>query len=64
VNPTLRALQAVGAVALGRSRVTIRDRKVLNWHACECYEAMRRDQQLWGERPRAAPAAVNTAPPG
>src|SRR4030095_8546317 len=54
VNPALRALQAVGAVALGRSRVTIRDRKVLSWHACECYETMRCDQQAWGERPSAA----------
>jgi hypothetical protein len=44
VNPTLRALQAAGAVTLGRSRVTILDRAVLNRHACECYEAMRRDQ--------------------
>jgi CRP-like cAMP-binding protein len=59
VNPALRALQAVGAVALGRSRVAIRDRKVLSAHACECYQAMCRDQQLWAER--AYPAAAGDA---
>jgi CRP-like cAMP-binding protein len=61
VNPTLRTLQAAGAVALSRSRVEIRDRKVLLWHACECYQAMRCDQQLWDQRPNAAPAATATA---
>jgi CRP-like cAMP-binding protein len=44
VNPTLRALQAAGAVALARSRVMIRDRRVLIGRACECYAAMRCDQ--------------------
>jgi CRP-like cAMP-binding protein len=56
VNPTLRALQADGAVALGRSRVAILDRKLLSRRACECYQAMRRDQQLWS-----MPAATSAA---
>ena len=52
VNPTLRALQAAGAVTLARSRVTIRDRQVLSRHACECYAALRCDEQLAaGESP-------------
>jgi CRP-like cAMP-binding protein len=56
VNPSLRALQAAGAVALARSRVAIRDRGVLNRRACECYQAMRREQGLsWG-LPEAEPA--------
>lgn len=57
VNPTLRALQAAGAVAVGRSRVTIRDRDVLIGHACECYRAMRCEEALSGELPRAEPMA-------
>jgi len=48
VNPALRALQAAGAVTLARSRVVIRDRRVLSGHACECYEAMRCDEVLAG----------------
>ena len=59
VNPTLRALQAAGAVALSRSRVTIVDRGVLKRHACECYHAMRRDLALWGTLP--APPATTAA---
>jgi CRP-like cAMP-binding protein len=61
VNPTLRALQTAGAVALARSRVVIRDRGVLNRRACECYQAMRREQGVsWG-LPDAQPASA--APP-
>ena len=60
VNPTLRALQAAGALTLSRSRVVIRDRSVLRRHACECYQAMRGDQMFWGELPNAERAA---APP-
>ena len=62
VNPTLRALQAAGAVALARSRVAIRDRAELNRHACECYQAMRREQALSGPLPDAATEAVSAAP--
>lgn len=62
VNPTLRALQSAGAVTLGRSRVAIRDRKALSWHACECYQAMRRDQQMFSERPATAPAEAVMPP--
>ena len=62
VNPTLRALQAAGGVALSRSRVTIRDRAVLNRHACECYQAMRRDEALSGPLTNAEPVAGFTAP--
>jgi CRP-like cAMP-binding protein len=62
VNPTLRALQADGAVTLGRSRVAIRDRKVLSRHACECYDAMRRDQQAFGACTDLAPAAAVLPP--
>jgi CRP-like cAMP-binding protein len=62
VNPTLRALQSAGAVTLGRSRVAILDRKVLSRHACECYQAMRRDQQMFGERAEAAPAEASIRP--
>ena len=58
VNPTLRALQAHGALALGRSRVAILDRKLLSRRACECYQAMRRDQQLWSASPALSPAEV------
>jgi CRP-like cAMP-binding protein len=60
VNPTLRALQAAGAVALARSRVAICDRGVLKRHACECYQAMRRDLLLLGapQNPDAADAAA------
>ena len=58
VNPTLRALQAAGAVALSRSRVSIRDRGVLNRRACECYQATRREQGVsWG-LPDTEPAAA------
>jgi CRP-like cAMP-binding protein len=63
VNPTLRALQAGGAVALARSRVAIRDRSALREHACECYQAMRRDQMLLGGLPEAEPAAAVRARP-
>jgi CRP-like cAMP-binding protein len=63
VNPALRALQAAGAVALARSRVAIRDRSLLRRHACECYEAMRRDQESWGALPDAAGPAAATARP-
>jgi CRP-like cAMP-binding protein len=63
VNPTLRALQAAGAVALARSRVAIRDRGALKGHACECYEAMRRDQGLSGAPPEAKPTAAARAHP-
>ena len=62
VNPTLRALQAAGAVALARSRVAIRDRAVLSRYACECYQAMRRDQALSGTLPDAEPVAGLAAP--
>ena len=62
VNPTLRALQAAGGVALSRSRVVILDRAVLSRHACECYEAMRRDQGLSRALSGAAPMAGLTAP--
>jgi len=62
VNPTLRALQAAGAVALARSRVAIRDRTELNRHACECYQAMRREQGLSGAPPEAATEAASAAP--
>jgi CRP-like cAMP-binding protein len=58
VNPTLRALQAAGAVALARSRVSIRDRGVLNRRACECYQAMRREQGLSWALPDAEPPAA------
>lgn len=63
VNPTLRALQAAGAVALGRSRLTIRDRDALSRRACECYEAVRRDQMLLGGLQGLAPDTAATAPP-
>lgn len=63
VNPTLRALQAAGAVALARSRVSIRDRGILSWHACECYQAMRRDLMASGGLPKAEPAAAARARP-
>jgi CRP-like cAMP-binding protein len=63
VNPTLRALQAAGAVALSRSRLAIRDRAVLNRHACECYQAMRRDQQLLGGLPDATATMTASVPP-
>jgi CRP-like cAMP-binding protein len=46
VNPTLRGLQSAGAVRLARARVVICDRGQLLRHACECYEAMRCDQEL------------------
>jgi CRP-like cAMP-binding protein len=59
VNPTLRALQAAGAVALGRSRVTILDRGMLNRHACECYRAMRREPELSGALPNVATASAS-----
>jgi CRP-like cAMP-binding protein len=64
VNPTLRALQAAGAVTLARSRVNIVDRSVLKRHACECYQAMRRDLMLSGLLPEAEPAEAVTAHPG
>jgi CRP-like cAMP-binding protein len=56
VNPALRALQAAGAVALARSRVAIRDRSMLSRRACECYQAMRREQGLSLALPDAEPA--------
>ena len=58
VNPTLRALQAAGAVALARSRVVIRDRGMLNRRACECYQAMRREQGVSLTLPDAELAAA------
>jgi CRP-like cAMP-binding protein len=61
VNPTLRALQAAGAVALARSRVSILDRAVLNARTCECYRAMRCDMALYWPLRDAAPAAAAPA---
>jgi CRP-like cAMP-binding protein len=58
VNPALRALQASGAVALARSRLSIRDRGVLTRRACECYQAMRREQGLSWALPDAEPATA------
>ena len=63
VNPTLRALQAAGAVALARSRVTILDRGMLNRHACECYRAMRSGQELPGAPPAVATASASAPLP-
>jgi CRP-like cAMP-binding protein len=60
VNPTLRALQAVGAVALARSRVAIRDRAVLSARACECYQAMRREMAFYRPLRDTAPTAAAT----
>ena len=60
VNPTLRSLQAAGAVALARSRVSIRDRAVLSARTCECYQAMRRDVASYWPLHDAAPAAAAT----
>jgi CRP-like cAMP-binding protein len=57
VNPALRGLQAVGAVALARSRVVIRDRAVLSRYVCECYKAMRCDQAAIGATPHVEPPA-------
>jgi len=61
VNPTLRALQAAGAVALSRSRVAILDRAVLNARTCECYQAMRCDMALYWPHRDAVPAAAAPA---
>jgi hypothetical protein len=45
INPILQELKADGALELGRSRIVITDRVQLLGYACECYAAMRRDQQ-------------------
>lgn len=42
VTYALQALAAMGAIALGRRSIIIRDRETLLAHACECYAAIRR----------------------
>lgn len=61
VNPTLRALQAAGAVALARSRVVIRDRSILGARACECYQTIRCEMASYRPFRDAAPAAAAPA---
>jgi CRP-like cAMP-binding protein len=46
INPILQELKSAGAVATGRSRIVITDRDVLLARTCECYAAMRQDQQV------------------
>jgi len=45
INPILQELKAEGALGIGRSRITVLDTAVLLDWSCECYAAMRQDQQ-------------------
>jgi CRP-like cAMP-binding protein len=49
INPILQDLKAEGALTIGRSRITVLGKAVLLDWVCECYEAMRQDQQELNE---------------
>jgi CRP-like cAMP-binding protein len=49
INPILQDLKAAGAISIARSCVVITDRDLLMERACECYAAMKRDQNLFSE---------------
>jgi CRP-like cAMP-binding protein len=58
INPILQELKSEGALTIGRSRITVRDRTVLLERTCECYAALRQDQlELQEELQRWAPSA-------
>jgi CRP-like cAMP-binding protein len=64
INPILQELKAEGALATGRSRLAIKDRDVLLMRTCECYGAMRRDQEiLMRDIFAQAPVMTPVAPP-
>jgi hypothetical protein len=46
INPILQELKSTGALATGRSRIVISDPSVLQARACECYAAIKRDQEV------------------
>jgi CRP-like cAMP-binding protein len=59
ISPILQELKADGALTIGRSRITVRDRAVLLDRACECYAALRQDQlDLQEELQRLGPPAA------
>jgi CRP-like cAMP-binding protein len=45
INPILQELKAEGAIAIGRSRISVLETAVLMDRSCECYAAIRQDQQ-------------------
>lgn len=45
ISPILQELKAGGALTIGRSRITVLDMGALQERACECYAALKQDQQ-------------------
>jgi CRP-like cAMP-binding protein len=45
INPILQDLKAEGAIGIGRSRIRVLETAVLMDRSCECYAAIRQDQQ-------------------
>lgn len=47
INPILQELKAAGAITVARSCVVVADRQALIARSCECYAAMKQDQDLF-----------------
>jgi len=58
INPILQELKAEGAIAIGRSRISVLETAVLMDRSCECYAAIKQDlQNLQDDLARMAPRA-------
>jgi CRP-like cAMP-binding protein len=56
INPILQELKADGALAIGRSRISVLDMGLLMDRSCECYAAIKQDQRdLQDDLARLAP---------
>jgi len=63
ISPILQDLKAAGALTIGRSRITVVDMTALQDRACECYAALKHDQQdLRSDLARMAPRPVRSPP--
>lgn len=51
INPILQELKAAGAIDIARSQISVRQPALLMARSCECYAAMRADQELLWARP-------------